>query len=238
MFCPKCRYEYSQDVLICPDCNVNLVSNLKGEIRKDEEKKKKEKEKLKAKNFDTVRLIAVKSGLLMDMLKDRDIESLIEPSFYSARNLPGILVNKDKLEQAFEVLNDYNRLDRGGIMFCPDCNYEYEAGIEKCLECGTKLVKKNSDKPEKAEEINDKVVMDAMVLTRVDGQEEAGTLISMLEGMNIGCFAKNGYACLHNTENPDSQWTGTWVEIYVDKNKIKEAVGVLRDFSGSKDQEK
>lgn len=28
MFCPKCRYEYKDDVTECPDCNVALVSEL------------------------------------------------------------------------------------------------------------------------------------------------------------------------------------------------------------------
>ena len=27
-FCPKCRYEYKADVMLCPDCNVALVDHL------------------------------------------------------------------------------------------------------------------------------------------------------------------------------------------------------------------
>ena len=27
-FCPKCKYEYNQDVKKCPDCNIDLISKL------------------------------------------------------------------------------------------------------------------------------------------------------------------------------------------------------------------
>ena len=27
-FCPKCKYEYKADVLLCPDCNIALVDHL------------------------------------------------------------------------------------------------------------------------------------------------------------------------------------------------------------------
>ncbi len=28
MFCPKCRYEYTDRVYVCPDCNLELVTQL------------------------------------------------------------------------------------------------------------------------------------------------------------------------------------------------------------------
>ncbi|MBN2227726.1 MAG: hypothetical protein JW763_10215 [candidate division Zixibacteria bacterium] len=31
-FCPKCRYEYNPDVLVCPDCNEPLVAILPPEL--------------------------------------------------------------------------------------------------------------------------------------------------------------------------------------------------------------
>lgn len=36
MFCPKCRYEYRDDIKVCPDCRCELVQRL----NEDEEKKK------------------------------------------------------------------------------------------------------------------------------------------------------------------------------------------------------
>jgi hypothetical protein len=44
--------------------------------------------------------------------------------------------------------------------FCPDCRYEYEPGISKCPDCGTKLVEKLPEEPtptgtnDSGEEIN------------------------------------------------------------------------------------
>ena len=31
MFCPKCRYEYTDQVYVCPDCNLKLVAKLPSE---------------------------------------------------------------------------------------------------------------------------------------------------------------------------------------------------------------
>ena len=39
-FCPKCRYEYKEGVLVCPDCDLTLVAELHEEnieTRPDEE---------------------------------------------------------------------------------------------------------------------------------------------------------------------------------------------------------
>ena len=35
MFCPKCQYEYTDQVYICPDCNLKLVAQLPAEKEAD-----------------------------------------------------------------------------------------------------------------------------------------------------------------------------------------------------------
>ena len=111
MFCPNCLYEYKDGVANCEDCGAELVP----ELPDDEE------EEGDLPDIEVVELTQVESDVeaeaLRSMLTDSGIHSFmrsnilphsnINLSFFSKKSYGTIMVNKEDLEKAMEVLEDF-----------------------------------------------------------------------------------------------------------------------------------
>lgn len=109
MFCPVCLYEYNQGVNQCPDCGEKLVEKIPEEEQGDA-------------NLETAELCEVETELdaarLTAMLADQGIYSFIRSNVlpssglvlfaFKHRKMGTVIVNKEQLEAAKEVLKDFN----------------------------------------------------------------------------------------------------------------------------------
>jgi len=101
-FCPKCKYEYQEEVRICPDCNVKLVKKLKEPSEETGDTK-------------WVPLHAqpgrVYSEMVMEALKKEGIPCALDPGNVSALAAKGISLAGDESriwvpEQFFKKASD------------------------------------------------------------------------------------------------------------------------------------
>ena len=107
MFCPNCFYEYQEGINKCPDCGSELVSELP------------EEESLP--DAEIAELCEVKdeieSDVIRGMLNDRGIYNFLRSNllpnsrvslfFFKPKGIGTIIINKEDLEKAKEVLDDY-----------------------------------------------------------------------------------------------------------------------------------
>lgn len=103
MFCPNCRYEYNEGVLICPDCGANLVMELPPDVRKEKEKEADESKSVMVfENSDRSLLPIVKS-----ILDENGIIYLVSSPFINRTASPvfQIIVNETEYDKAKELLN-------------------------------------------------------------------------------------------------------------------------------------
>lgn len=102
MTCPKCKYEYEENIKICPDCNVDLVK----------EKPKKESE------YHTVKLLITASSMMeaniiASKLRAFDIPCFLKQKSFGSLSLivlgetcygTEIYVNEKMYDSAMDVL--------------------------------------------------------------------------------------------------------------------------------------
>jgi hypothetical protein len=112
MFCPVCLYEYKEDVTKCPDCGSALVKELP------------EEEELP--DIEIAELCDVKNEIeseaLRAMLADRNIYSFLRTNllphsnitlgFFKTRSYGTVMINKEDLKAALEVLKDFKEAQR------------------------------------------------------------------------------------------------------------------------------
>ncbi len=112
MFCPNCTYEYKEGIKVCPDCGIDLVDNLPPEDEGADP------------NLETAELTDVDNDMEADairaMLDEEGIYSFLKTNLLPHSNviLAGIfgkqkygtiIINKEDLEKAKEVLEDYKK---------------------------------------------------------------------------------------------------------------------------------
>jgi hypothetical protein len=106
MYCPKCKYEYKDEIKKCPDCGAELVEALPGPEP--------------VKEFDTTVLTRVNSEMdgliLIDLLEEagiecflRDFTNVMKVSLGKDGAWGDIVVNKEKLAEAKKILEDFNK---------------------------------------------------------------------------------------------------------------------------------
>ncbi len=114
MFCPNCFYEYKEGIKTCPDCKVELVAD--NPVDEDESD---------LPDIQVAELTEVnndmESQILRDMLMQEGIHSFMRSNvlphsrlplggLFSSRKYGTIIVNKEDLVKAKEVLKDYKNL--------------------------------------------------------------------------------------------------------------------------------
>ncbi|MEI7639991.1 MAG: hypothetical protein WCJ46_00565 [bacterium] len=115
MFCIKCTYEYKEGIKVCPDCGANLETKLT------------EAPNLGV-NFDSVVLADVENDIegeiLSGMLKENGVECFIRINYLPFTRLAignvfsngakygTILVNKEKIAQAKNILKDFKKSNK------------------------------------------------------------------------------------------------------------------------------
>lgn len=111
MICPKCEYEYVDGILVCPDCNTELVTkeNFEGHLVNPE---------------DWVVVLTSDNEIEMEMLKENLRGAEIESMIYSQKDrsfpVPGnlsvirLLVHKDFAKDAIEIIQDIQNSDYNG----------------------------------------------------------------------------------------------------------------------------
>jgi hypothetical protein len=111
MFCPNCTYEYEKGIKVCPDCGLDLVDALPAEAEGTP-------------NLETAELADVDDDMQADvirgMLDEQGIYSflrtnilphstLILAGMFGKKKYGTIIINKEDLEKAKEVLEDYKK---------------------------------------------------------------------------------------------------------------------------------
>jgi predicted nucleic acid-binding Zn-ribbon protein len=108
MFCPNCGYEYGKDIKVCPDCGSKLVDKLPEEDQGTPE-------------METAELTEVENDMDADvirgMLEEEGISSFLRTNVLphsmvvlgTKKKYGTIIVNKEDLEKAKEVLEDYKK---------------------------------------------------------------------------------------------------------------------------------
>lgn len=104
MFCPKCKYEYKEGILVCPDCDIELVEKLP---------------EIKVLNFDTIELCEVEDEfeayLIISLLEENNIECFLRENFLphtrvtlgEKRKYATIIINREKLEDAKIIIENF-----------------------------------------------------------------------------------------------------------------------------------
>ncbi|HDQ26346.1 MAG TPA: hypothetical protein ENN43_06350 [bacterium] len=111
MFCPACRYEYEEGIIECPDCGEKLIEKLPGE--EDEYDYEAETAELCEVEDE------IEAGAIRAMLTDTGIYSFLRTNFLPStrmalfalkqRKMGTIIVNKEDLEKAKEVVEDFKK---------------------------------------------------------------------------------------------------------------------------------
>ena len=105
MFCPDCEAEYKKGITICPDCNVELVADLKADNLVHD---KGESSPVPLRSFNT----AAEAEMVNELLSQNGIRSFVEGSEFSV--VPGtfsqevvIMVDERDLERAVDIYEAY-----------------------------------------------------------------------------------------------------------------------------------
>lgn len=96
MFCPKCKSEYREGVVICCDCNVPLVSELQIEPKPG--------------FVDYAEILSTNNAADIALIKSLfDSERIVHYFLGEHFAFPvRLMVNKDQVEEARELLKDLN----------------------------------------------------------------------------------------------------------------------------------
>ncbi len=133
MFCPKCKSEYKEGILICPECNVELVENLP----EDEVEYMPDKFKLLYTFYDPVSANLAK-GLLVEngiAVKLEDISFTVEPVFVSSdMTRLKLWVKEDDFDKAEKILKETENYH-----LCPACGRIVLKDEKICPWCDEKL---------------------------------------------------------------------------------------------------
>ena len=108
--------------------------------------------------------------------------------------------------------------------FCPECNYEYEAGISKCPDCNKSLVD-NLEEVNREERDRDSQ-RKWVALAKLTSQQHAEMLIETLRAKDIPAVLESdaGHFGATGQMGPSSfQPVGGAFVIHVDADKIEEA---------------
>ncbi len=98
--------------------------------------------------------------------------------------------------------------------FCPECKYEFESGIKKCPDCGTKLV---SRLPEEHE-----VEVKWVLLKNFTSPVQAEMVQEALAQNDIQSFIKSDL--FHDTfATHATSMAGSYAKLYVAENELKAA---------------
>jgi hypothetical protein len=113
MYCPDCLYEYKEGVIKCEDCGAVLLPGAPPEEEEGDLPEMETAELAEVQND-------VEAAALRAMLTDQDIYSFMRSnilphtglnlSFFNKKSYGTIIVNKEDLEKAQEVLVDFRRL--------------------------------------------------------------------------------------------------------------------------------
>lgn len=113
MYCPNCLYEYKNGITKCGDCGAVLVD---GPLPEEEEGDLPDIEVAELTEVEN----DVEAGALRAMLTDSGIYSFmrsnilphsnINLSFFKKKSFGTIIVNKEDLEKAKEVLADFRKV--------------------------------------------------------------------------------------------------------------------------------
>ena len=113
-------------------------------------------------------------------------------------------------------------------MFCPVCLYEYEKGIERCADCGEKLVSELPPEDEGAEP-----GLETAALTDVDDDIEADVIRSMLDGEGIYSFLRTNILPHSGIILSGIFGKNKYGTIIINKEDLKRAREVLEDYRKS-----
>ncbi len=105
MFCPKCGYEYEENIKVCPDCNIPLVEKLDN---------KKSEEEMDYIDYEFL-LSSYKPGdiaIMKSILECENINYFIQGELFSKAYAGGLqsvrfMVDESKIELARELLKDF-----------------------------------------------------------------------------------------------------------------------------------
>lgn len=112
MYCPNCLYEYKEGITKCEDCGADLLPGVPPEEEEGDLPEMETAELTEVQND-------VEAAALRSMLTDMDIYSFmrsnilphtgINLSFFNKKSYGTIIVNKEDLEKAKEVLADFRK---------------------------------------------------------------------------------------------------------------------------------
>jgi hypothetical protein len=113
MFCPKCLYEYEKGITKCPDCGSLLVEE---DPAKEDEGDLPDIRVAEAADVDD----DLEAGALRSMLDAEGIHSFLRVNvlphtnivlgFFRKKSYGTIIVNREELEKAKKVVEDFRKL--------------------------------------------------------------------------------------------------------------------------------
>lgn len=138
-FCPICKSEYKPGITKCSDCDVDLVEKLPEESKYIE---MVEAGKLSDPGY---------AGMVCEIMEKENIQCRLSgeeregmfPGMVDPTHSIGVLVPKDKVERAKELLNAYFDgeyfSDEAEFLTCSNCGCAVDDTDEVCPACGEPL---------------------------------------------------------------------------------------------------